>query len=182
MRLLANKSDANQIAWLKHKSTLDHVQNWQFSGRFGAKTDTEHWTGNIVWSQNADQYTINITGPLSTASVILEGDHDIALLHLSDETSFSADNAQSLLQSHTGLKLPVNELRYWLLGLPSPDNKSLNMELNKDGQLTKLLQNDWEVTVKRYTTADNLQLPDKIFLINHEINVRLIIQQWQILS
>ena len=113
---------------------------------------------------------------------MLEGEENFALLHLSETQSVTDVDPQSLLYAHTGLKLPVNELKYWLLGLPSPDNHYSTVELNEKGQLSKLSQNNWEVTFKRYTTVNNRQIPNKIFLVNHEISVRLIIQKWQIFS
>ena len=175
-------SQFSKTTWLQHKNTVDHIQKWQFSGRFSAKTDTENWTGSITWSQNLQKYKINISGPLSTGSIMLEGEENFARLQLSDDQTVTDINPQSLLYAHTGLKLPVNELRYWLLGLPSPQNSYSTVELNEKGQLSKLSQNNWEVKFKRYTTTNKRQLPDKIFLVNHEINVRLIIQKWQIYS
>lgn len=173
---------AEKTAWLVHKNSLKHIQGWQFSGRFGAKTDTENWTGSIAWSQEKQQYKISIAGPLSSGSLLLEGEENFAQLQLTDDQSFTDSDPQTLLQNHTGLKLPIHELRYWLLGLPDPQNKTNSIELNEKGQISKLTQNNWEINFKRYTTVDNFQLPDKIFLVNHEINVRLIIQKWQILS
>ena len=179
--LPANK-EFSQSNWLAHKDTLTHIEKWQFDGRFSAKTDTENWTGSIAWSQNQQEYKINISGPLSTGSIMLEGEEDFALLRLSDTQTATDTDPQSLLYNHTGLKLPVNELKYWLLGLPSPESRYNTVELNKKGQLSKLSQNNWEVTFKRYTTVNNRQIPNKIFLVNHEINVRLIIQKWQIFT
>jgi len=170
----------DQANWLKHKKTLQPIHIWQFNGRFGAKTNTETWTGSINWSQQQQNYKINIAGPLSSGSIELEGEENYALLRLSDKHAFSDNNPQSLLQAHTGLKLPVNELRYWLLGLPAPEMRYTIKSFTQKGQLSKLQQNNWEVSFKRYTKVGRLQLPDKIFIENHDINVRLIIQKWQI--
>ena len=174
--------ETNQTIWLQHKKELSQINKWQFNGRFGAKTDTENWNGSINWVQNDLQYKINISGPLSSGSILLQGTENFSQLKLSDDTPFIDTDPQQLLQNHTGLKLPVNELRYWLLGLPDPQSKYDTVEINENGQLSRLTQNNWEVSFKRYIPINKLQLPDKIFLVNHEINVRLIIQKWQILS
>ncbi len=111
---------------------------------------------------------------------MLEGDENFAQMQISENRFDSDTNAQSLLYRHTGLTLPINALKYWLLGTPSPTDSAI--ELNEQGLLSKLQQNDWEVTFKRYTTQNNINLPNKIFLTKNGIKVRLIIQTWQIYS
>ena len=177
-----NIQQHGKTAWLTHKKALADVQDWQFSGRFGAKTDTENWNGSISWSQHNQQYKINISGPLSSGSIQLEGADNISQLKLSEKDSFVDTDPQSLLQTHTGLKLPVKELRFWLLGLPAPDSHYDAIEINAAGQINHLKQNHWQINFKRYTSVNGKMLPNKIFLKNHEINVRLIIQKWEILS
>lgn len=184
---IANKpliNDAlNSSTWLKHKNALSDIESWQIKGRFSAKTSTETWTGSIIWLQQARQYKINISGPLSTGSILLEGTDGFAQLQLSENQFASDTNPQSLLYDQTGLNLPVNELKHWLLGLPHPQGKKDTegaITLNQNSLLSKLEQNNWEVTFKRYTTVNDVQLPNKIFLKNQDIDVRLIIQQWQI--
>ena len=178
----ANNVEFSKADWLSHKNTIKHVQKWQFSGRFSAKTDTENWAGSIAWSQDQHEYKISISGPLSTGSILMEGEENYAQLQLSKNQFVSDTDPQLLLYNHTGLKLPVNQLKYWLLGMPSPDNNYKSVELNEKGQLKKLRQDDWEVTFKRYSKTNELELPNKIFLVNHEISVKLIIQKWQIFS
>ncbi len=177
-----NNQQQDKTAWVTHQKALADVQHWQFSGRFGAKTDTENWNGSISWSQHDQQYKINISGPLSSGSIQLEGTDDISLLKLSEKDSFVDTDPQSLLQTHTGLKLPVKELRYWLLGLPAPGSHYDSLEVNTAGQINRLTQNHWQINFKRYTSVNGKMLPNKIFLKNHEINVRLIIQKWKIFS
>jgi len=172
----------DSAAWLSHQNTLKHVDNWQFSGRFAAKTDTENWTGGISWSQSMQEYQINISGPLSSGSISLEGTEDYSKLSVSDSEWYEDINPQLLLQHHTGLKLPIEELRYWLRGLPALNSAHKIIEFNEAGQLQKLQQNNWEISFKRYKNVGTISVPDKIFLLNHEINVRLIIQKWQIRS
>jgi len=180
------KKTGNKTTWSSHKTTLNAIQKWQINGRFSVKTATENWTGSLTWRQEKQAYKINISGPLSTGSIQLEGDENLVQLRHSKNRFASDSNPQSLLHEHTGLTLPVNELRYWLRGIPYPPGTTSIMQFDKHGQLRRLKQNNWEIRFKRYTDVNigtgTLQLPNKIFLVNQAFNVRLIIQQWQIFT
>ncbi|MDX1811656.1 MAG: lipoprotein insertase outer membrane protein LolB, partial [Gammaproteobacteria bacterium] len=87
-------------------------------------------------------------------------------------------DANALLYKYTGLKLPINELNFWLLGIPAPDKPIKLIQLNQNRLLTKLIQDDWQIEYKRYNNVNNTRLPGKIFIENHAFDVRLIMQRW----
>jgi len=168
--------------WLKHKSEINNINQWKISGRFGAQSETESWHGSINWSQNVDQYNIQISGPLSSGSFSLQGNSNQSTLKLAKDKSYEAGDPELLLETHTGLRLPIKNLRYWIVGTPSPLNNDSRIILNNEGLLSKLSQMGWDISFKKYHKISNVLLPRKIFLENHEFDVRLVIQNWQILS
>jgi len=180
------KSDLDQNqpnpVWLKHKSEIDSINQWKISGRFGAQSETESWHGSINWSQNIDKYNINISGPLSSGSFSLQGDSNHSTLKLAKDKTYEADDPEILLETYTGLRLPVKNLRYWIVGSPSPLNSKSRQIINSDGLLSQLTQMGWDISFKNYSKISNISLPKKIFLENHEFDVRLVIQNWQISS
>ncbi len=171
-----------KMEWSERKIALSNLTHWKLSGRFGAKNISDSWSGNINWLQQQNRYQINISGPLSTGSVEISGDEYSSELYVSEEESYGASNAEELLESHTGLRLPMSNLRYWLIGLPSPTSLLESIEFDEFGRLKKVAQQGWAVTFKRYSYVNDVELPNKIFLVNHEFDVRLVIQSWQILT
>jgi len=171
-----------KLEWAERKNTLSNLNHWELSGRFGAKNSVDSWSGSIAWLQDQNHYQIKLSGPLSTGSVEIKGDEDFSELLLSDEESYGAANAEQLLEMHTGLRLPMSNLRYWLIGLPSPTVQHEGIELDDFGRLKKIAQQGWVVTFRRYAQVNGLELPNKIFLVNHEFDVRLVIQRWSILT
>lgn len=170
----------NDPVWLIHEAELNNINQWEISGRFGAQSETESWQGSINWSQKIDQYTIQISGPLSSGSFSLTGDASLSTLKLAEDKIYEADDPELLLETYTGLRLPVKSLRYWIVGLPSPLNGNKSMTLNEDGLLSQLSQKGWDISFKNYAKVSNIFLPGKIFLENHEFDVRLVIRNWQI--
>ena len=179
---LDTESAPLNLPWSERKNLLSSITHWQLSGRFGAKTKDDSWSGSISWSQQQQQYNIKLSGPLATGSVEINGDEHYSELTISDEESYGASNAEELLELHTGLRLPMNNLKYWLLGLPSPKGLEDNVEFDEYGRLKTVAQQGWTVTFRRYAHVNNIELPNKIFLINHEFDVRLVIQDWRILT
>ncbi len=167
-------------AWLAHKSALNKLTHWQLSGRFGAQSDTESWHGSLQWSQKNDQFNIHLSGPLGSGSVILGGNAEYSTLTLGKDKVFSARDPEFLLTQHTGLHFPIKSLRYWVVGLPSPLGAA-EAQHKESGLLSRISQNEWDVSYKNYHQIKNVQLPGKIFLKNEAYNVRLIIKKWQIL-
>ena len=58
--------------------------------------------------------------------------------------------------------------------------KAAKVSFDESGKIIKMQENDWFIHFKRYTTVDNKSLPTKLFLENHEFDVRLVVQSWQI--
>jgi outer membrane lipoprotein LolB len=173
-------SNQQEAVWLKHKTELKNINQWQISGRFGAQSETESWNGSINWSQNLDQYSINISGPLSSGSFSLQGNSDYSILKISKEKTYGAEDPELLLETHTGLRLPIKNLRYWLIGSPSPLSNKNRIMLNNEGLLSQLSQVGWDISFKNYIRVNDTTLPKKIFLENHEFDVRLVIQHWEV--
>ena len=178
---LDTESAPLSMPWSERKDLLSKLNHWQLNGRFGAKSKDDSWSGSISWLQNQQQYKIKLSGPLATGSVEIKGNENYSELYISDEESYGASDAEELLELHTGLRLPMNNLKYWLLGLPSPQGLEDNVEFDEYGRLKTVTQQGWVVTFRRYANVDNIELPNKIFLVNHEFDVRLVIQDWRIL-
>jgi len=168
--------------WEQHQSTLDGIKQWKISGRFGAQSEEESWNGSINWVQSNDEYQINISGPLSSGSFSLHGDAKLSKLQIEKDKIYEAEDPELLLETYTGLRLPINNLRYWIIGKPSPLDSSSKVTLSSNGLLSQLTQKGWEITFRNYTKVNNISLPNKIFLENHEFDVRLAIKNWQLLG
>ncbi len=165
--------------WLAHEQRLQALENWQVLGRFAAQGEEESWNGHFQWQNRGKTYRLLIAAPLSGGSVVLEGDSRQAVLRMEDNSQYTEKSANDLLYRYTGLKLPVDQLKYWLRGLPAPRQAVKQASLDNQGKLLKLQQAGWAIEFKRYHQNGALSLPNKLFLANHEFDVRLVVQQWR---
>lgn len=164
-------------AWQVRKPELVQVQGWQFSGRVVIKTEDESWNGIIIWDQQPDAYLIDFKTPLGQSVLQLTGDEKEAVLRLSDQKELRAADGESLIHSQLGWSLPIHTLVSWVKGVPASDVEH-EFLLDDSGRMLKLKQSDWDIDFKRYTRVKELELPNKLFMENEALNIRLVIDKW----
>jgi outer membrane lipoprotein LolB len=164
------------LAWSEHRRQLDRVNDWQLGGRIAIRTEDEGWQAAIDWRQQGEGYTIQLTGPLGQGSLRLQGDGRLVTLSSGDEVLVDED-AEALLHRQMGWRVPVTALRYWALGLPAPG--AAEQELNPQGLLGRLRQADWNIEFRDYTRRGGLLLPGRLFISNHNAQVRLVVDRWE---
>lgn len=176
-------SSGSEQAWLARTQTLSALDSWSLTGRIAIQAEREAWNAAVRWSQQGNQYTINLSAPLGQGVVQVEGDDKLATLRTADKQYF-AEDGESLLRQRLGWSLPVDGLRYWAVGLPIPLIAAQERQLDELGRLQSLRQSGWNIEFKRYTQVGNVELPDKIFLVKQDANpaldVRLVVQRWEV--
>jgi outer membrane lipoprotein LolB len=169
-------------AWKQHQSLLLQLKDWKIQGRVGLYTPDEAWPGDIHWSQSEQNYDMRIIAPLGAGSLhIYTVDGGVMLEHSSEPMAqFSAD-PEALIEQKFGWQLPVNSLRYWMTGVPSPHGKlSAEMDLDEKGRLISLQQSGWNIQFSNYKNVSGYELPAKVLLEHKDLSVKIVIRKWQI--
>ena len=169
----------NSGSWREHKASLANVHYWFASGRAAINNGVESWQVNLLWLQQGDEYKIRLFGPFGAGQVQLSGRPEQAELLTSDNERFTSSNIDALLQERTGVKMPVAELRYWLVGMPFPGTREV-AKIDQHGRLSDLQQGEWRVRYKRYMPVNGLVLPHKIFADKPGLDVRVVIDEWKL--
>lgn len=154
-------------------------QNWSLSGMIAARTSNNAWSASIQWRQQGSQYQIALFGPLGTQAVNLFGMNGFAELNTADGKRFVSSSPEELLASQTGWRLPVSNLYFWIRGMPVPQARSA-AQYDAAHHLIALDQNGWSVRYLNYMHIGNYYLPARIFLYHPALNVKILINQWQI--
>lgn len=167
--------------WQQRRDELSRIAYWHLTGRLAVRNGNEAWNINLDWQQKGDDYQIQLNGPFGAGKVKLVGNANGVLLHDSDNQTFYADKPEELLRERTGVTMPVEGLRYWIVGLSTPQQKG-RPKLDPQGRIASLEDNHWKVKFPRYTEVSGLQLPEKIFISKpeQEINVRLVVDEWKL--
>lgn len=166
-------------AWLEHRAALEALRDWQIQGRVALRTDTEGWSANFDWRQRGSSYRIRLRGPFGQGAVELQGGQHGVWLKRADQPAVFAQNPEVLLQQETGWQLPVSGLTAWLRGLPVADGNP-DIQWDTQGRLLHIGQNGWLIDYQRYLEKDGLSLPKKLRLERDSVQVRFVVDNWQI--
>ena len=172
-------TEGTDVSWQRHQQEVAQLQYWTIQGRLVVNNGSESWHMDISWQQQGDTYVIKLIAPLGAGQIQLRGDKHGVVLDDGETDPLYADNADSLLYESTGLQIPVRGLRYWVRGLPDPGMSNGEVSLSS-GKLKQLQQGGWQLRFRRYQQVNNTSLPNKLFLRRDDLDVRLVIDQWQL--
>lgn len=161
------------------RQSLMSLHNWALTGRIAVHNENENWNATLRWTQQQDAYTLRLLGPLGQGAVQLEGDAGGVVMRLADGQSFKAQDAEALLRERAGWNMPVSGLRYWVLGLPDPRSEA-GKAVDEAGRPLWLEQSGWRVEFSRYAPVNGVDLPHKLALNNPHLQVRLVIDRWEL--
>jgi outer membrane lipoprotein LolB len=158
---------------------VSELSSWELSGAIAAKNNQKGWSASLNWlQQKQDHYQIRLFGPLGGGGVMIENNGG-TISYVDGKTKLSSHNPDGLLEEQTGVRLPVNNLYYWVRGIPSPNSPS-STQYDASGHLNVLTQAGYTIHYERYTRIHDLDLPMKIQLQSNEINIKVIIKQWMV--
>jgi len=164
-------------AWERRAQVLAGLDDFEFSGRIGVRAGDDGFNGKLRWLQDADDFTATVGGPLGIGTVRIEGNGDsVALTDKDGVTTVLADVEPDLYYRY-GWTIPVESLRYWALGIPDPRIPAATA-FGKTGQLERLEQRGWTVTISRYDPAGGQPMPSRLKAENAGTTVRVVIDRW----
>lgn len=162
-------TDADEAAIGLQRFTVDGKVSWRGPGGSGRAA--------IVWAQDPEQARLLVTGPFGSGAAVLDSVPGRATLRVGDSVRF-ADSAEALLRRELDLPLPVDQARWWVLGVAAPGPVA-ERERDPGGRLQRLRQAGWEVRIERWTAVDGLALPGRLIMTRDELRLLFVATRWQ---
>ena len=152
---------------------------WQMRGKLGVKTNIKSGSVTINWQQQQDRYGIHVNGPLGQGGARIKGDPQLIVIEQVGKPIVTSTTPEKLLQETLGWSIPVNDLRYWVQGVPSSDKVISSPVYNKRGMLMAFEQDDWSISISRYKPIGKWLLPHRVKINKGDVQLTLAIRQWQ---
>ena len=168
-------------AWQTHTEELSLLRSWSLHGTLAVRPaggDASRVT--IRWRQSPDSYLLRFMGPLGVGLFEVEGSATAVEARFPDGRRTSAASPEALLEQEIGWSVPLQGLRYWIVGAPVPDVAPSKMELDDLGRLALLEQAGWTVVYERYDTVDELPLPERIRFSNASVDATVVVRRWKV--
>ena len=170
----------SEPAWQIHAEELSRVRSWSLHGTLAVRPaggDASRVT--MRWRQSPDSYHVRFMGPLGVGLFEIAGSATSVEARFSDGRRVSAASPEALLEQEIGWSVPLQGLRYWIVGAPVPDVAPSKMELDDLGRLALLEQAGWTVVYEEYDTVDGLSLPERIRFSNASVEATVVVRRWK---
>jgi len=146
------------------------------NGRIAIRHDGSRHSAGLRWVHRMESDELLLQGPLGQTAARVYRDAQGATL---DDGSkrYQAADAESLMQEVLGWQLPLGGLHQWLLGRAADGDAQI--ERDERGRIVLLRQDGWEVRYQRYDGDAADSLPSRLQLSRDELQVQLLIDEWE---
>ncbi|MBV1930260.1 MAG: lipoprotein insertase outer membrane protein LolB [Porticoccaceae bacterium] len=163
--------------WPRHHEQMRGISNWHIKGKIGYENASEGGSTWLDWHQQVDQFSLLLSGPFGAGTVQIFGDDDFVTLRQAKAPDISAVSAKTLVRHLLGWELPIDELSYWIRGIPAPNALTSEQHFNQQSLLANLHQSGWQLVFSKYRHTKAGILPGKITATQGETHFKLIIKE-----
>ena len=155
------------------------IQNFTLSGRVGVQYDKEGYSASLRWRHQGNNDELLLSNPLGQGVAKIVGNDQGISLTTANGEEFRATDAEGLTEQVLGWRLPLQGLRYWVLGLPSPD--AVHQIEKNEQHITRLYQQGWQIEYSSFQTeTGGAFLPTRMRMKKQGLDIKLIIDNWEV--
>nr|WP_113865182.1 lipoprotein insertase outer membrane protein LolB [Brenneria salicis]NMN91713.1 outer membrane lipoprotein LolB [Brenneria salicis ATCC 15712 = DSM 30166]RBP65771.1 outer membrane lipoprotein LolB [Brenneria salicis ATCC 15712 = DSM 30166]RLM31812.1 lipoprotein localization factor LolB [Brenneria salicis ATCC 15712 = DSM 30166] len=166
--------------WQQHQQQVRQLSQYQARGSFAYISDRKRVSANFFWQDTPPQrYRLLLTNPLGSTELDLRTQPDGVQITDNQGQRYEGRDAEAMIQQLTGMAIPLNNLRQWIIGLPG-DASEFTLD---DRSLLKTItyrqgNQSWNVDYQRYNTEVNPPMPVSLELVQDEQRIKLKMNNW----
>jgi outer membrane lipoprotein LolB len=160
----------------------DVLTQWTARGRIALDALGEGGSGSFVWQQRSERAELSFRGPLGAGALQIVTDGET--LEVADGTGqrLDGDAARVELEQRLGVRLPLAELRYWMLGIPAPASEGGGPVQGATGATPGFVQGAWVVSYDAIGAQAGWRLPLRFSATTAGTRVRIVVDDWTLPS
>lgn len=171
---------ATSAGWKAQTQHINQLQRYQTRGSFAYIGATQKTYARFFWQQySPDSYKLLLTNPVgSTELELIVKDGQTQLTDNKGQKYYS-DDPDSMIYQLTGMAIPMENLRQWIVGLPGDaqsyaiSNQYHLKALNWSQGMEK-----WKVTYQSYDEKVSPQLPNRLDIKQGDNRIKLKMDSW----
>ncbi|CAD6512756.1 lipoprotein insertase outer membrane protein LolB [Candidatus Profftia tarda] len=168
------------LRWREHKNQVQKIVKYQTSGSLAYFSNHQRLYARFFWQQSApDYYYIVISNPMFSNAISLYSIRGIIWLTDHKGKSYFSKSADEIIQKLTGIRIPLQILRLWILGLPG---NAVYVKLNNQDKLQNITEIKdgvtWKVKYLKYNSDTYPEMPTQLDIIQDDKLVKLKIDTW----
>jgi outer membrane lipoprotein LolB len=161
------------------RATLATLSDWHASGRVAVRSADQGFSASFDWRERDGRGELGVRGPFgagavritrSSAAVVIDSGNGPPL-----EVPAPFDTLEAELIARLGFPLPLESLRFWVLGVPEPGQPAA-------GDGGEFRQDGWLVTPSEFQAVPGAPgpLPGRLVLVRESTRIRVVIDHWQV--
>lgn len=173
-------------AWEANKKNLNKIINasqWNNLSRVGVTTKDNSASAKLNWANSTNHnYIISLNNFITFGEIVIQKSDKIIKIRYQDK-EYTSDRPEELLYELTQLRVPVSELQYWILGLPSPKYPIKDYRLNQYAALASLKQGNFTIEYddhESYNLSTTYILPMKILIKSPQLRLKIQVENWNL--
>jgi len=159
--------------WDQRVAELARASDWQLDGRAAAALGRQGWQASLDWRQRGRESELHLAGPFGVGAMAIT----VSPAGLSLNGAPPSDAVRAQLQTRLGFELPLDHLRFWLLGIPSPGSP-FDLTRNAQDRAQHLAQAGWNIEYDKYLPEAGDELPARVVLSRDDVRVRIVVDRW----
>jgi outer membrane lipoprotein LolB len=166
-------------AWQSRRDALLALPSWQAQGRIAVNAGKDGGSGAFTWQQAGDALDFRFHGPAGAGAFRIDGDGERLHLRTAGGEERDLTDPERDLRERYGWSVPLNSMRYWMLGVPDPAEEAATT-LDDANELVLLQQRGWTVEYGAYGGTERTALPRKLTMEGDGVRVRVIVERWDL--
>ena len=159
--------------WDERVAALQALPGWQLDGRAAVAVGTQGWQATLNWREQGETAQVHLSGPLGVGAVVVNRTAEGVSLNGAPPSP----DVVAQLETRLGFALPLDQLRYWLLGAPDPST-AFELHRNDQDRAAHLAQDGWTIDYENYLAAGGDLLPSRLVLRREDVRVRIAVDHW----
>jgi len=155
------------------------LADWHARGRVAVHSATDGFNASFDWRETAGRSELDVRGPLGAGAAHISRSDE--LIRIDTGSGAPLDIAAPFaslepeLTARLGFPLPVDSLRYWVLGVPAPAEASEPLAAG-------FRQGGWEVSFSAFAAVPGAPgpLPVRLALTRGPTRIRVLVSSWQV--
>jgi outer membrane lipoprotein LolB len=164
--------------WPAQRAALDQLDRYSLNGKVAVAANGQGFTASLRYQQQPRRADLALDGPLGIGGMrITLAERSLEVTNSRGE-ALDGEAARAEIERRLGFELPLDELRWWLLGLPAPGQSEIDAA-GDGGEIRGFVQNGWRVAINTRAPALGFSLPQRLTAERGGARLKLFVERWQ---
>jgi len=158
---------------------LAALDTWHARGRVAVRSAADGFSASFDWHEAGGRSEIDVRGPLGAGAAHITRSADLIRIDTGAQPPIEVpapfDRLEDALTQRLGFPLPIEPLRYWILGAPASDRPSAPAPAG-------FAQDGWTVALDDFTRvpAAPAPLPARLTLSREGTRIKVAVTDWTV--